>query len=125
MNRKVLIAAAVLTLHAGSPAFAQQAAATPEIAAAFVASGQKTYADAVRFWRPLAEHGEVTAQYKLGLAYRLGQGVSADNGTAVSWYRKASDQGYAPAQEKLAGMYRSGRGVVQDYAEAVKWYRLV
>ena len=36
------------------------------------------YAAALREYRPLAEQGDATAQYSLGVMYRLGRGVSQD-----------------------------------------------
>ena len=56
------------------------------------------YATALRLWRPLAKHGDATAQYNLGHMYRLGQGVRQDDAEAVKWYRKAAEQGFAKAQ---------------------------
>ena len=51
------------------------------------------YAAALREWRPLAEQGNVDAQYGLGLIYDLGRDVPEDNTEAVKWYRKAAEQG--------------------------------
>jgi len=78
---------------------------------------------ALKEWRPLAEQGNASAQYNLGLMYDSGQGVSQDYQEAVRWYRLAADQGVARAQSNLATMYYKGQGVPQDYTEAVKWYR--
>jgi hypothetical protein len=45
--------------------------------------------------RVRAEQGDAKAQYSLGAAYALGEGVAKDSAEAVKWYRKAADQGYA------------------------------
>jgi TPR repeat protein len=81
------------------------------------------YVTALRFWRPLAEHGNATAQYNLGLIYENGRGVPQDPVNAVKWYRMAAEQGHANAQNNLGFMYANGQGVPQDYGEAIKWYR--
>ena len=88
---------------------------------------QGDYATAIREWRPLAEQGNVEAQYQLGFMYENSQGVPQDYTKAVGWYRKAAEQGNGEVQSKaqvnLGLMYENGLGVPQDYAEAVKWFR--
>jgi TPR repeat protein len=46
------------------------------------------YATAMREWRPLAEAGDASAQYNLGVMYANGEGVPEDDAEAVKWYRK-------------------------------------
>jgi len=72
----------------------------------------------------LAEQGNASAQFNLGLMYSLGTGVPKDDKEAVKWYRLAADRGDADAQFSLGVMYEHGRGVPEDDKEAVKWYRL-
>ena len=81
-------------------------------------------ATALKEWKPLAEQGEASAQYNLGVMYQKGRGVLKDYAEAVKWYRLAAEQGEAFAQLNLGTMYEGGSGVPKDYAEAVKWYRL-
>jgi len=78
---------------------------------------------AVAEWTPLAEQGDVYAQYYLGLLYQNGQGVPQDNAVAVKWYARAAQQGLSNAQYNLAVMYDNGFGVPQDYAIAMDWYK--
>ena len=82
------------------------------------------YATALKEWTPLAEAGDSSVQYNLGIMYDNGRGVPQDYAEAVKWYRLAAEQGDAKAQANLGVMYNKGNGVPQDYAEAVKWYRL-
>jgi hypothetical protein len=77
---------------------------------------------ALRLIRPLAEQGDVTAQYNLGTMYYRGDGVPQDYKEAAKWYRKAAEQGYAVAESDLGAMYTDGRGVPRDYAVAAEWY---
>jgi TPR repeat protein len=79
---------------------------------------------ALQEWRPLAEHGNASAQFILGVAYRNGEGVPQDDAEAVKWYRLAAEQGLDDGQRQLGWMYDGGRGVPQDRSEAMKWYRL-
>ncbi len=82
------------------------------------------YAAALRELRPLAEQGDVTAQYNLGFMYGNGQGVLQDYAEALKWYRKATEQGHARAQYNLGFMYENGQGVPQDYVRAHLWFNL-
>ena len=81
------------------------------------------YQTAFKLWLPLAEQGNASAQFNLGVMYNKGQGVKQDDVEAVKWYRKAAKQGDASAQFNLGSMYADGRGVKQDDFEAVKWFR--
>jgi len=82
------------------------------------------YATALREWTPLAEQGDATAQYNLGVLYDNGWGVAQDYRTAVKLYRLAAEQGHANAQSNLGGMYGNGKGVPQDYVRAHMWFNI-
>jgi uncharacterized protein len=82
------------------------------------------YATALGLIRPLAEEGNVAAQFNLGVMCQLSHGVPQDNEAAVSWYRKAAEQGLSEAQYNLGVMYANGEGVPQDYAAAHMWFNL-
>jgi TPR repeat protein len=82
------------------------------------------YATALSIWRPLAEHGNANAQFRLGLSYAVGLGVSKNLNEAVKWYQLSATQGNSNAQINLALMYASGEGVTQDFKEALKLFRL-
>src|SRR5260370_28418859 len=103
-------------------AFARSVAAGP-LEDALDAAERRDYATAIRLWRPLADQGEVDAQYNLGVMYDKGQGVTRDYAVAVNWFRKAADQGFAAAQLSLGVMYENGLGVPQEFTTAVRWYR--
>ena len=89
----------------------------------FEATTRGDYQTAFKLWLPLAEQGNVNAQFNLGVMYANGRGVKQDDFEAVKWFRKAEEQGDAKAQLGLGVMYANGRGVKQDDIEAVKWYR--
>jgi hypothetical protein len=86
------------------------------------AYNRQDYTTALREWQPLAQQGDATAQFSLGLMYANGRGVAQNDAEAAKWYRKAADQGDVRAQVALGHMYKSGRGVARDLAEAQRWF---
>ena len=82
------------------------------------------YATALRELRPLAEQGNHSAQFFMGVCYANGYGVPKNLELALQWYRLSSDQGNWLAQNDLGVMYQNGDGVLQDYEEAARLYRL-
>ncbi len=84
---------------------------------------EKSYVEAVKWYRKAAEQNHAEAQFNLAVRHDFGRGVKQDYVEAAKWYRKASEQNYAEAQSNLGGFYYYGRGVEKDYVEAVKWYR--
>jgi TPR repeat protein len=79
------------------------------------------YATALRLISPLANQGDASAQFNLGLMYENGRGVPQDYAEAAKWFGKAAEQGDASAQFNLSHMYYKGLGVPQDYAKAAEW----
>ena len=77
---------------------------------------------AVRLWQPLAEKGQVDAQYNLGVMYYSGDGVNQDYAEAAKWFRKAAEQGDRQARNYMGLMYLNGEGVKQSESEAHKWF---
>jgi TPR repeat protein len=81
-----------------------------------MASSEEAYragdhAKALEILKPLAEKGEVLAQYRLGYMLALGQGAEKDLKLAAEWMRKAADQGDAAALTQLGVFYLQGAGV--------------
>lgn len=68
-----------------------------------------------------AETGDPRAQYTLGCAYYLGDGVEQDQVVGAAWMLKAAEQGEIKAQHTLGMYYYKGTGVEQDYAKAAQW----
>jgi hypothetical protein len=88
------------------------------------AAKRQDYKTAHRLWLPLADQGNVLAQYNLGVMYAKGLGAPKDYKEAVKWYRLAAEQGNAKAQNDLGVMYHKELGALKNYKKAVKWYRL-
>jgi TPR repeat protein len=55
----------------------------------------------LRWCRTAAEQGLPEAQFTLGMCYRQGVGVAADEQEATRLLQLAADAGYAPAAEQL------------------------
>lgn len=113
-------ALAALLLAATAPAWADNDAQFTQAVAAY---NTGRYDQAFRLLQPLAQQGDVRAQYNLGILYRDGQGVAQDYRQAVAWFQKAANQELAQAQVNLGVRYEKGQGVVQNYQQALAWYQ--
>lgn len=100
-----------------------QPANAADLQAGWDAFQRGDYETALREWLPLAEQGNATLQFNLGIMYQQGLGAPQSDTAAVTWYRKAAEQGDAQAQMNLGFMYVNGAGVPQSHAEAAKWWR--
>ena len=79
------------------------------------------FAAALREWRPLAEAGDLDAQFYLGEMHLRGKGVERDFKKAAEWLDKAAQAGQPRAQATLGGLYAAGLGVPQDFGLAYFW----
>ena len=83
-------------------AFAVAAPASAQTVKAGIEAWQKNdAARAVAIWRPIAERGDVDAQFNLAQAYKLGRGVPLDLAQAQMLFERAARQGHAEAQTNL------------------------
>ncbi len=57
------------------------------------------YATALREWRPLAEQGDASAQFNLGVMYENGQGVPQDYVQAHMWLNLAASR-FPPGEDR-------------------------
>ena len=86
-------------------------------------SASNNFKDAFEIMNSLAIKNNAEAQYRLGICYYIGQGITQDYTKAVYWYTKAANQGHSNAQNSLAVCYENGQGVSQDYAQAFNLYK--
>jgi TPR repeat protein len=72
-----------------------------------------------------AEQGHAEAQYRLGLCYENGEGVSRDMEKAVYWLTKAAEQNHHDAQVNLAWAYKGEDQEKANYwdSEATKQFK--
>jgi TPR repeat protein len=85
---------------------------------------------AVRLLEPLAEQGNVEAEYFMGTFYMYGYGVPMDPPQATGWFKRAyghwetqARAGNAQAMVEIAGMLTTGLGVTRDDKAAADWLR--
>lgn len=81
------------------------------------------YATALKELEPLANEGDATAQYYVGLMYDNGFGVEQDYSQSFAWYLKSALQNDTDAQYNLAYMYANAQGTPQDLDKALEWYQ--
>ena len=62
----------------------------------------KDSAEAVKWYRKAAEHGNAVAQYNLGLMYANGIGVIKNPAQAHAWFNVAGSNGNEDAKKTLA-----------------------
>ena len=77
---------------------------------------------AASIYEPLAEQGDVTAKYELGILYFRGMGVEQSYEQAAKWHRKAAEQGHVDAQYSIGAMHFNRDIPTEDYREAANWY---
>lgn len=81
---------------------------------------------AAQLLTPLANAGNSTAQFRLGMLYYMGQGVPEDENQAVFYWKKAANQGSVDAMFHLGSAYLFGtqaaRTVPDPDREAAIWY---
>jgi TPR repeat protein len=82
------------------------------------------YATALREWQDLAENGDASTQYNLGVMYSEGHGVAQDYVEAVKWWRVAAESQNVVAQYALGVMHEEGHGVAADFVSAHMWFNI-
>jgi TPR repeat protein len=106
--------AVALTLGSSSVAWA-------DIWAGVNAIDAGDYTTAQRELLPLAERGNVEAQWALGHLFKTAKGSTRDLGRAAKWFLKAAENGDSESQYQIGTMYLWGDGVVKNPGEGAKW----
>jgi uncharacterized protein len=117
-----LLISLLLILACSTEARADVILAADSVEEAEFAYERGDYTQAARQFSPLAEQGNASAQFHLGLMHERGRGVRFDYRTALKWFRKAAAQGYPGPQVNLGLLYERGRGVRKDVIRAYMWY---
>jgi uncharacterized protein len=117
MNRITLTLATVLSL-----AFTQATAQDYNKGLKAYKAGD--FAKAFKEFKPLAEQGNVDAQFELGFAYYSGKGVLKDYAKGLKWSQMAAKQGNRKAQAILGSIYADGKGVLKDNLTAHMWFNI-
>lgn len=136
MNRiAVLVFAALLAC----PAFAQDSVEpspdtsveeSESASAAYDAFLSGRYEEAIAIWLPLANSGDATAQFNLGVMYANGLGVNRDMQVAMDWWGRAAAQLHVRAAHNLALAMLSGEPVIDgrpaepDYPGILRYLKI-
>jgi TPR repeat protein len=84
----------------------------------------KDFTSAARLLTPLAEGGDASAEFHLGLMRRFGLGVAADADAARALNRQAAEQGYPQARQLMVANCLGDFGDPADECpQAVAWLR--
>ena len=71
----------------------------------------------------LANQGNASAQYNLGVMYYKGEEVLKDNRKAFEWFQKSADQDNAKAQFNLEAMITNGEVTLSTDDKVVQIFR--
>ena len=112
-SRAMAVAALLVTLVTGA-----YSASAQTLGDARAAHELGDYTRAYRGFRALAEKGNVDAQFRLGLMYDTGEGVTKNDAEALKWLHRAAGRGHPRAQLVLGIRHWKGDGVRQDYTLA-------
>jgi len=88
-----------------------------------IAMKRRDYPTAVRLIRPLAEQGNATAQYNLGVFYDNGLGVPQDKVNAYMWFNLSAAQGKpgAAAFRDLIARYMTPDQIAEAQKRTREW----
>ena len=91
--------------------------------------GEKSFSEALKWYRKSSAKGNPDAQNSLGQMYEDGEGVKQSYVLAAKWYRKSAEHvpdfgGAGQGRNNLGLLYLEGRGVPRDYVQAYMWFRL-
>ena len=86
MSPRIRLLAALLGAALAAPLVAQDFEAGSRAAAA------GDFETALANWQPLAEEGQVAAQFNLAMMHARGDGVPQDYARAADWFRKAAEE---------------------------------
>ena len=79
--------------------------------------------EALKWYRKAADQGYAVAQFKRGICFHEGEGVTRSYEKAAKWFQKAADQGHADAQCCIGAMLCRGQGGPVDFVGAREWFR--
>ena len=121
MTKNFFFGADILaTLMAGFLVYVGHEAKKP-IANVYSADVASVTAGDIESLKAKAALGDKEAQYKLAVAYDLGQGAKQDFPEAAIWMEKAAKQGFSKAEILYGLMYTKGEGVPRDKISAYMW----
>ena len=70
-----------------------------------------------------ANHGDIEAQYILGMVHEDGKDITQNFTKSLYWYERAAEGGHPDAQYHLGRIYFIGNEVTEDCHKAIYWYK--
>jgi uncharacterized protein len=86
---------------------------------------RKDYAEALKIWRRMAEAGDASAQFIVGIMYWNGEGVKKDIAQSVNWYLRAARQGHGQAATNVCAESLDNRKLMTSRDAAAICYAAV
>ncbi len=118
-NRARLVFPVWLALVVGALFASHDAAA--DFQSANTAFQRQDFAGALSEWLPLAQKGDVNAQFNVGVILLNGMAGRRDTAQAALWFRRAAELGLAPAAGALGLLLVKGDGVPRDVAAGLRF----
>jgi TPR repeat protein len=100
-------AVAMAVFLAGAPLAAQEQPSADPFQEGVRAYSQRDFGRAIRYWGPLAQRGDGSAQYNIGRMYARGEGVQRDLPEAYKWFTLASVAGRPEGERARQAISRS------------------
>ncbi|QGU32607.1 tetratricopeptide repeat protein [Thermochromatium tepidum] len=94
-----------------------------DLVSGIAAFESKQFSRAVGLLAPLAEQGNVEAQYRMAIMAQNGLGMLPNPLMAYSYMKSAAKAGLGLAQHGLGFMYMEGECTDKNPAKAVEWFR--
>ena len=111
---KIIIIAVIALLLIGGGAFYYMYTQRGSLAEVNQLFAQGKNEEAMKMMTEIAENGDVSAQYHLGMRYKNGEGTEMNRKEAFKWLKLSADAGSDSAQYSLAYFYL---GDYKDYDE--------
>ena len=81
---------------------------------------QKNTTESAKWFKKLADKGNLTGIYYYGYQLYKGMGIKQDKELGVQYLQKAANKGMLSGNRMLATAYYNGEGVTKDYSAAVE-----
>ena len=85
--------------------------------------GKNKKSEAFKETEALAQKGDLSSLYNLGVMHLNGMGVKRDPSAAYHAFSKAAERGHPRAQFNLAVMYNTGNGAAKNPVTAAHWFK--
>lgn len=87
-------------------------------------NSRKDYESLFKLLSPIAEAGDMNAQYELSNLYYNGKGVGKDLSKSADWAEKSANKGHPGAQYMMGGFSLLGQVLPRNPEKAARWFRL-